>query len=877
MLSRYGGKAGIETSSRYGTDRSRLHVVICAEGYPTTADGYAQFQADLTVLEDELERIPPFESPLRRDRIRLQAWLHGGQARPFGSSATGGAPSIDVVKSRELMGEIRRSPEQLFFVLVALGAGTDLGEREVTGEGDSPGFIASPASRSDRPTDAALSLARAIARRIGLEDESSAGEAPTGVPPLIGVNVVTIDTEQPKQALRDGMPRVWEHVARVDPGFDGPWTGGAGRKTSTIRYAEHCLMRRSLGEDGAANRDFCALCSHHLRGWLAGTYAAQALGPQTSSSQVLKFHKVYGIPNAHWPTSSMASSVDLSMNRTDDHLTCTLKFSPGLGMTVSNLKAHINSASPAYVQDIAKTVEFRNLTVTIGGVPHPFDTKAAMPTARFYYADQRPADAKVHCGALLVMDGLVGPNNNPARVRVELSLVLRGKAADFDPAGAGYALKFWPQIGFTQLVDPAATARVEAFHGEVMFDVLVPMPQILTASEHHHHHGGSSGAENLAAFYTDANGLPGTTAREVASGLAPLLTNVPSAARETVAGYSAATALWHGVFDYARTNIQSEIECLGVAGMNDPPYTPMTRARKADLYWPRLSNPVWPINVRRTIHKVSRQGSYDNLHIHGSMGSYPNNMLMSMIMAPVCAHACFHLHWRWSAINNFIDISKQAIDYLSAGLQYMKDVEDLPFTQLKIVFETLPLLVKEAKELESAIMDPSEYRGWEPRWGGKAGWVAGQPLAPSNQTILVALTKGTTSSRPSPSVTLDADRKTFWFKVDAIGNIYPDQRHVIGHAPVGLAYSHIPDSLVDRQFRLLLGMRNIHDLKFVLTKLPFMPADEMIMLAYEMIRFIDVPLPNKLTASAALPVDAKNQVIPDGTVLDRNNTALEAL
>jgi hypothetical protein len=59
-----------------------------------------------------------------------------------------------------------------------------------------------------------------------------------------------------------------------------------------------------------------------------------------------------------------------------------------------------------------------------------------------------------------------------------------------------------------------------------------------------------------------------------------------------------------------------------------------------------------PTGEPRTIHKVDRQGEFDNVHIAPRMDKpsfiyVDNTSLNDIVMAPVCAHDCLHMHWRW--------------------------------------------------------------------------------------------------------------------------------------------------------------------------------------------------------------------------------------
>jgi hypothetical protein len=59
-------------------------------------------------------------------------------------------------------------------------------------------------------------------------------------------------------------------------------------------------------------------------------------------------------------------------------------------------------------------------------------------------------------------------------------------------------------------------------------------------------------------------------------------------------------------------------------------------------------------NGPSVVLKLPRQGAFDNAHIAPQMevslsipliGSIPST---AVSMAPICAHDCFHIHWRWS-------------------------------------------------------------------------------------------------------------------------------------------------------------------------------------------------------------------------------------
>ncbi|MFO0608221.1 MAG: hypothetical protein U0324_33960 [Polyangiales bacterium] len=57
------------------------------------------------------------------------------------------------------------------------------------------------------------------------------------------------------------------------------------------------------------------------------------------------------------------------------------------------------------------------------------------------------------------------------------------------------------------------------------------------------------------------------------------------------------------------------------------------------------------VQTANTFYKAPRQGEFDNLHMAPQM-LFPTGYGLpsaGVLMAPICIHDCFHLHWRWSA------------------------------------------------------------------------------------------------------------------------------------------------------------------------------------------------------------------------------------
>jgi hypothetical protein len=79
-----------------------------------------------------------------------------------------------------------------------------------------------------------------------------------------------------------------------------------------------------------------------------------------------------------------------------------------------------------------------------------------------------------------------------------------------------------------------------------------------------------------------------------------------------------------------------------------------TRANSTDREgWQRI--PPVSRYLPSVVQKLPRQGEYDNVHIAPQMqvslpavpALFPGFGPVAVSMAPVCAHDCFHMHWRW--------------------------------------------------------------------------------------------------------------------------------------------------------------------------------------------------------------------------------------
>ena len=201
------------------------------------------------------------------------------------------------------------------------------------------------------------------------------------------------------------------------------------------------------------------------------------------------------------------------------------------------------------------------------------------------------------------------------RVLVVCELVLCRGRADFEPAGVLDAGRVYP---IAEIITD----------GEADIQMTVSLRRPDTSSMDH----GWLSPNHIPSLYSDRN---------VGQGIVALVTHL-------VSGSSSPLPTWSNMFDYFDRNAsRAAIRAIAV----DPSITG-TRTNSSDR---EVVDRVHATYSATTVTKVPRQGEFDNVHIAPQMqvtlGSIP--LLFSGLgplgvsMAPVCAHDCFHMHWRW--------------------------------------------------------------------------------------------------------------------------------------------------------------------------------------------------------------------------------------
>ena len=291
------------------------------------------------------------------------------------------------------------------------------------------------------------------------------------------------------------------------------------------------------------------------------------------------------------------------------------------GLTLRNLQLQ-NLPDSSRGQAIASLIEFTGIAVTFGADSALAFDWGAVSTAAFSQASngQIATEGKSYPYGF---KAAYSATMNGCEVTLELSIVLEGPAADFDPLRLLQEVRIYPQIGLTWSY-PGGSGP-SALRGTVHIVCNTAMAT------------GSGSGNNVASLFSDTN--DSTTG---AVGVVPTSSN-PGPTPRLVPGLgwhlgSFYWPNWSHMFDYCLTNLQTEKQVQAVYDQADA-----VSGRSGVYPWPPGGS-----GCAITVTKTPRQGAYDNLHIHGDVGADPLDTAGgAKVFAPACAEACLHVHWRW--------------------------------------------------------------------------------------------------------------------------------------------------------------------------------------------------------------------------------------
>ncbi len=431
------------------------------------------------------------------------------------------------------------------------------------------------------------------------------------------------------------------------------------------------------------------------------------------------------------------------------------RIDPLTGLELSNINV-ADARSAGSIDEVFEFINFTDLEVEFtDGSKVPFDISSAFQAGVSYLevaengtrVSVTPNDDLFQRGIKLsmtqnVLDGFntMDGTNNICNVTLEMSVVFRGAANDFDPGRIPVAMDLWPQIAFSWN-NEEATKFVKRFRGSVRFLLRNKMGRMGIME---------SMNANVAGLFTDSN-------ESMSDGR-----HTDDTWRAKLGKYGGLPFGWRMVFDYLTANISQEKEIVGVYGPNDGnKFIQLAHSLRRQRYiWPPAATTTEPLKI--LLAKRDRQGDYDNTHTHAKMPK--DNCDNVPIHAPFCGHSCIHLHWRWASL---------AVTGAESGHGW-------PFKGWSGAFA--------GNSRYSRAVTPQAYS------------TNGAPLIPPNQRLMYAICNPTRTRfsndhiiNPAQLGNLDELRKLNWYSVDIL-NPTANQKQVIFEQGMGWAYRYaVPD------------------------------------------------------------------------------------
>lgn len=322
------------------------------------------------------------------------------------------------------------------------------------------------------------------------------------------------------------------------------------------------------------------------------------------------------------------------------------------GLTFTNVVVR-DTQSAGSTEDVFDRIEFTDFEVTFndGTMANVDLTRAfANPASRFEIHTQggtrhtvSPNDDLYQRGVkLTLVDNVLAGSGGTCTVTMELSLVLRGAANDFDPGGVPVAMLVFPQIGYTWS-SSGATKQVAQFRGSVKLTLKVKMYPSMNMTAPN---------ENVASFFADSNTAMTDNNRKF---------NISNDVKSWFGSFKGLPWGWAMIFDYVLLDLHNEREIVAVYGPKDGNFYHNTTwgSRNRMYVWPpQILGPYRGINL----DKADRQGYYDNVHIHAKMPDL-DTCHNVQVHAPFCGHSCLHTHWRWTSISSNSALDKRGWQY----------------------------------------------------------------------------------------------------------------------------------------------------------------------------------------------------------------------
>jgi hypothetical protein len=346
------------------------------------------------------------------------------------------------------------------------------------------------------------------------------------------------------------------------------------------------------------------------------------------------------------------------------------------------------TSEPLDVRDVYSRIGFHSLKVTFedgtAPVPPPYEFVIADYIRRKKYKLERSWGGHLG-GDHLYQTGwrLTLTEDRPdwPCLQVDLSLVMRGPAPDFDPGGVADALKSYPQITFKWTRKKGVSLSVKQFEGTVqavvntkhyMYDANLCAPGSGNHFMQGHHIAGTT---VIVPVPTDDEG-----ANDVScfadSNLSALYYDIKGSMlkrRDMEFPAPVTKPTWAAIFDYYTPHVAQGLngkyhkDFVGVH--RHDPTARVGQVRKMYVHHQVAEPPCQGDGYTPFfITKFPRQGGYDNIHVNGYMGKHDAFAAAKyaalceadaianedVVAAPFCGLDCFHMHWRWSILSDTV-------------------------------------------------------------------------------------------------------------------------------------------------------------------------------------------------------------------------------
>jgi hypothetical protein len=463
--------------------------------------------------------------------------------------------------------------------------------------------------------------------------------------------------------------------------------GGGGYRHNVLRGDYDCLMRRMPNSAQLPIQDdigFCAVCRKTLTDVALANFEVDLshVPRARMNTQRVEYDRY------NWQTQSSSAlpyTNPLTVSKAGPTWKCTVDVNAGVGLRLSAVKLGDRPDDPfSPAEDVFDRIEFSGLAVVYGdgsqvalSFADAFGNAIDPPTLETAQFSDPP-------GALAGIK-LTLSWDLPGSWAVDaiLSVVLKDMKNDFDPGGAAWACKLYPQIALRYRRPspkapprPNALPRVAALKGTVhlAYNNVIPTTLAQQMDGAWQQKWASMCMGMLAAtLATDSNSTDLPVDNDYSFAPAPIVPILPVGTRNSgrkLAGVEVASATsvkrggapfrvahlyacqpvlphWSWLFDYVYPDFAGTKQFVAVYAVGEANEPRGATERRVTVTWPpSLANS--PNAPTMLVLKTPRQGAYDSIHVNAAMN--PDSQNRPTIAAPFCADKCIHLHWRWGVV-----------------------------------------------------------------------------------------------------------------------------------------------------------------------------------------------------------------------------------